>query len=686
MVLFSSKKSNRDLNNFFIARIQADDMISRDDKQHVYVFYFENDKFQAARTAPDDSLSAGRRYYYINPVPQEIQFTQKFSHQDYPGKLEIELTLRLQINPFSDKFGMFLYSEKNESFSGEAFCEYIKSDPVFKTSLENIIRNYGIDYLKTNPTLTGVRNQALDLEKGHWGVIKEITIHKVEALPTPYDIQLEEEKKEQAKKIREENEKELQHEQELRAIERQKAIDIAKAEANAELNEIELRQKLQAADEALKEEEVKQAQAQTEAEKEEARLNQVKWEKEIEILQNELENSRVRLDKEREAAIKEIELLKEYHNLELVQKQAQAALAQEKVKQAQAQTEAEKEKVRLNQRKLEEEIKNKEQERERLQVELDYVREKLNSERESANNSAMLSSIKLEKAQLELEKAKLDKEKSELERNTAYLNNQEALTKLNHAEKMAEYNGEFFEKRKQTNELSYQAMLNYWRYGIDPLLQIQKNDEDFKKFAAEYQKKIAYEEEQMTVDYFNLSPDCLVDLVREQKQRHSAMLRKICSKTREVPVSRDPSSNLGKIKTEIVKIGSEITFSFSSELSGYLTIIWIGTSGKIYLIEPNCIDVVVCKIEANQQYFLPGPEFLNNAPITHNGPAGVEQLLVIVSKDSLGELWKDLHLDTLENFAVLGDKKIQDIVKKLNSLNKDSWSAGYLAYRLENNQ
>lgn len=601
------------LGNSMFCRINNGNSLADDAKNHVYNFAYGGNHFVCQRVNPHEIGKLSGRDYYISPITIEETLPMELDHQDCPGKLRLEMVLRINIpinemiqnqgNTSSiDDFGNFLWSREDEDFSKEFISDFVKEDKIFKNSLKPIIHSQNIDFLrKCLPLPPGMFPK---LSGRKWLGIQAIEITGCHVLPTKHQQEEEAWREAEKQRMREAKETERQHLEELQEIERKAAVDIAKKEADAAIQEINNRNA-------------------------------------------EAENERKRSE-------------------------AETRIKDEEAKQAAARTEAEREQARLIIEEKKQEIKKLEDERKVLQVESERILQNMNSDRNIALNKAKEAKIKLEQA--------------EIEKNTAETNDKIARINMEIALEAQELQRKQYEDEKARNEELYKAKIDAIQNqrAVELLWKVvQEINDRYDRLETEYKKKIEYLNDQAVINYhYNFTPDALIDAIRKQKLKHSASVKKPYAKVKDAYFSsRDPS--LGKFKHTEIEIGSSITFTFSSELAGYITIIWFGSSGKIYLIEPNCYDDV-CRIEANREYSLPGEIFLRGCDdgITQNPPAGVEQLLLIVSEDSLEELFADLNLKDAEEFVTLTNSKLSAIANKLRTLEPDSWAAGYLAYNV----
>ena len=95
--------------------------------------------------------------------------------------------------------------------------------------------------------------------------------------------------------------------------------------------------------------------------------------------------------------------------------------------------------------------------------------------------------------------------------------------------------------------------------------------------------------------------------------------------------------DIGVAKVKALKIGTSLAFSFESARPGYVTMLNLGTSGRVWVHVPSALrgpqDALV---EAGRRYTVPGPELF---PWPHDyreeGPGGWEHIVVVVSERPL---------------------------------------------------
>lgn len=122
-------------------------------------------------------------------------------------------------------------------------------------------------------------------------------------------------------------------------------------------------------------------------------------------------------------------------------------------------------------------------------------------------------------------------------------------------------------------------------------------------------------------------------------------------------------------------IGDEITIHFNSSVNCYLTLVNIGTSGKMTVLFPN-VYVQNNQIDANQTYAFPDP----TAPFSYgvSGPPGTEIIKALATLTPIKLLQIDFsRMDGLP-FYVSGDanisRDVQLISKQVGQIRVEDWS------------
>lgn len=134
--------------------------------------------------------------------------------------------------------------------------------------------------------------------------------------------------------------------------------------------------------------------------------------------------------------------------------------------------------------------------------------------------------------------------------------------------------------------------------------------------------------------------------------------------TRDVGLRRNGNAR----KVNSLRIGGEINLSINSPLSGCLTLINLGTSGRLLLMLPND--------KARSPYLRRG-ETLRPFTFTEDGPAGWEEFVAIVTPEPLFET-SELHApnDPDNLITPLSKERMDQVIAALTKLDPNQWTAG----------
>ena len=175
----------------------------------------------------------------------------------------------------------------------------------------------------------------------------------------------------------------------------------------------------------------------------------------------------------------------------------------------------------------------------------------------------------------------------------------------------------------------------------------------------------------------------LAQIFREKVRRaaHPVMMKKVELRTRDI----------GNKKVDTLSINSDLQFEFMVNQKGYVTLLNMGTSGKIWLHGPNAyVGIEGSRAEAGRRYAVPGPELLPYERLAQQGlgyveigPPGWEELIVIVTDQPIITA-QDVFSSTVNNpFAELSPKRVTQLVDQLAELEEDAWTCGLLGFLVE---
>ena len=141
---------------------------------------------------------------------------------------------------------------------------------------------------------------------------------------------------------------------------------------------------------------------------------------------------------------------------------------------------------------------------------------------------------------------------------------------------------------------------------------------------------------------------------------------------------------VGVAKVKALKIGTSLAFSFESARPGYVTMLNLGTSGRVWVHVPSALrSPRDARVEAGRRYTVPGPELF---PWPHDyreeGPGGWEHIVVVVSDQPIIPDDATKALSTDSPLLRLDHAELARIVGQMES-SPDSWSAGVLSFLVE---
>lgn len=131
-------------------------------------------------------------------------------------------------------------------------------------------------------------------------------------------------------------------------------------------------------------------------------------------------------------------------------------------------------------------------------------------------------------------------------------------------------------------------------------------------------------------------------------------------------------------KEPVFKLGGDVIFQVKSDHDCHLTLIDIGTSGKMSLLLPNALCANPT-LKAGKPAHFPGPEFVEFA-FTLTGLTGRERLIAIATTRPLGGLPTATAGEVL---ATLTDSAISRIAQTVKALPGDQWSAAACEFTIE---
>lgn len=116
-----------------------------------------------------------------------------------------------------------------------------------------------------------------------------------------------------------------------------------------------------------------------------------------------------------------------------------------------------------------------------------------------------------------------------------------------------------------------------------------------------------------------------------------------------LPTNPNPQSNIRLTLTVdkgVARPGDDITLTFSADRECYLTLMDLGTSGRIIRLWPNDYSAKDNKIQANVTRHFPGPG--DNFKFKIGGPDGVERLIAYATSEK-GKILSEQEFQQLQN-------------------------------------
>lgn len=130
--------------------------------------------------------------------------------------------------------------------------------------------------------------------------------------------------------------------------------------------------------------------------------------------------------------------------------------------------------------------------------------------------------------------------------------------------------------------------------------------------------------------------------------------------------------------------GASLEFAFTPSKSGFVTIINLGTSGKMTILAPNALtgsDTLSVKVDQGVRYNFPKsimPD-LDADSFLEDSSSGLEGIYVVVTKKPLFNFAKTGDLTQLPELSY---DKVQALINQLKSLDSNSWCAGCLEFQV----
>jgi len=152
--------------------------------------------------------------------------------------------------------------------------------------------------------------------------------------------------------------------------------------------------------------------------------------------------------------------------------------------------------------------------------------------------------------------------------------------------------------------------------------------------------------------------------------------------SKDVNLSRD--INVVPVKSgETFKVGDKINVKFKSSKDCYLTLLNIGTSGKLTFLYPNTLHKDNF-IEGGRLFEIPGDEYGFEYQLS--GPAGIEKLKAIVTESKINLVESQFSPDG-NMFKIVSPgsaaRDISIIEKKVEEIPQDKWNEAYFEFNVK---
>ena len=154
-------------------------------------------------------------------------------------------------------------------------------------------------------------------------------------------------------------------------------------------------------------------------------------------------------------------------------------------------------------------------------------------------------------------------------------------------------------------------------------------------------------------------------------------------------VTRDVSSGQQNMKLDTLRIEESLEVTFCSPISGYATVINLGTSGRFWLQVPNAyVTPDRALVKAWERTSLPGPllpaERLarNGLDYYEGGPTGWEEVIILVTRQPMNRFLSSTFPLSLEKspFVEITPGTMKQLMKELSQMPEEDWTAGTLGF------
>ncbi len=284
-------------------------------------------------------------------------------------------------------------------------------------------------------------------------------------------------------------------------------------------------------------------------------------------------------------------------------------------------------------------------------------------------------------ADTEIESARREAEKAALEHEATLARLRQDVDTVNLAEQR--------NRQAQEQHQAVMEQLDDLKVTLAKLADVPDNllarlaDQDVRKANAAAERIVSPE--------FGVSASALAGLgFRVERQNLVESLREHAAADGAVTIRKTElvTRDIGTAKVKGLPINTSLQFKFSTQRTGYVALLNIGTSGSLYVHVPNAyIPLEQARVNGGRSYDIPGPELLPwdrlrqlGLDYIEVGPPGWEHVAVIVSDTPVIHT-RALGKASLEApFVALETNDIAGVFDSLGDRSANSWSVGILSF------